>query len=59
MTGLGTAEVIGFNNNYSTLPVADSHGIWLMNYQSTYLYVPGQGLYLAASIGGQLAGGCA
>jgi hypothetical protein len=58
VTGLGTAEVIGFNNNYSGM-VADSHGIWLMNYQALYLFVPGQGLFLAASIGGQLAGACA
>ncbi len=58
VTGLGTAEVIGFNNNYSGM-VADSHGIWLMNYQALYLFVPGQGLFLAASVGGQLAGACA
>jgi hypothetical protein len=57
VTGLGTAEVIAFNNNYSGM-VADAHGIWLMNYQQLHLLVPGQGLYLAASIGGQLAGAC-
>jgi hypothetical protein len=59
VTGLGTAEVIAYNNNFSGPPVADSHGIWLMNWQSIYLFVPGRGMFLAANVGGQLAGGCA
>jgi hypothetical protein len=57
--GLGSAEVLADNSFNFGLPVADSHGIWLMNYQTTYLLVPGQALFVVANVGGQLAGGCA
>ena len=56
--GLGAVEVLTDNNNFSGPPIGDSHGIWLMNYQATYLFVPGQGPYLVANVGGQLGGGC-
>lgn len=58
VTGLGLAEVLAYNNNFSGPPVGDSHGIWIMNYQAAFLFVEGQGLLLEATIGGQLAGGC-
>jgi hypothetical protein len=57
--GLGTAEVLVENNSNFGLPVGDSHGIWLMNYQTTFLLVPGQAMFAVATVGGQLAGGCA
>jgi hypothetical protein len=57
--GPGTAEVLAENSNNFGLPVGDSHGIWLMNYQTTFLLVPGQAMFAVAAIGGQLAGGCA
>lgn len=50
------------------VPVADANGIWFPAYYNQYgsqnnsgvvLYVAGSGLYWMASIGGQLAGGCA
>jgi hypothetical protein len=56
--GPGMAEVLAYNNNFTGPPVADQHGIWITNYQATFLFVPGQGLLLEATIGGQLAGGC-
>ncbi len=59
VTGLGTAEVLTLNNNFNQSPVADSHGLWFMSYQMTWLLVPGQGMYQVANIGGTLAGGCA
>jgi len=57
--GPGSAEVLTTNLNFTGPPVGDSHGIWLMSYQTTYLLVPGQALYVVANVGGQLAGGCA
>jgi hypothetical protein len=57
--GLGSTEVLTSNLNFTGPPVGDSHGIWLMSYQTTYLLVPGQALYAVAAVGGQLAGGCA
>jgi hypothetical protein len=59
VTGVGQTQVLTANNGFSGPAVADSNGIWLMSYQATYLLVPGQGLFTAAAIGGQLAGGCA
>src|SRR5438445_3288952 len=58
VTGLGTALVIGSNNNFSGPPVADNHGLWFMSYQATYLWVPGSGMQVQANIGGILAGAC-
>jgi hypothetical protein len=57
--GLGSAEVLTSNLNFTGPPVGDSHGLWLMSYQTTYLLVPGHALYVVAAVGGQLAGGCA
>jgi hypothetical protein len=58
VTGLGNALVIASNNNFSGPPIADQHGLWFMNYQATYLWVPGAGMQVQANIGGYLAGGC-
>jgi hypothetical protein len=58
VTGLGTAEILTVNYNFTGPPVADRHGLWFMAYQATYLLVLGQGMYRVANVGGQLAGGC-
>jgi len=39
--------------------VADSHGIWFSDGNQQYLFIPGKGTYVAARIGGQVAGACA
>ncbi len=59
VTDVGATQVLTANNGFTGPPVADSNGLWLMSYQATYLLVPGQGLFTAAAVGGQLAGGCA
>ena len=58
VTGLGNALVISSNNSFSGPPVADKHGLWFMNYQTTFLWVPGVGMQVQANIGGNLAGAC-
>jgi hypothetical protein len=58
---VGGATSIAVQSNefqiYSA-PVADSHGIWFASYQMMFIYLPGQGLFRAANIGGLLAGTC-
>lgn len=62
-----SGEVIANSNenfNINGAMVADSHGVWFPIYvqytgQGIGLYIPGQGIYMVANIGAQIAGGCA
>ena len=56
--GLAQGYVIANNPPFGGAPVADSHGLWFPGGQ-TFLFVPGQGTFVASQVGGNLAGICA
>jgi hypothetical protein len=56
--GLAKGYVIENNPPFNSGPVADSHGIWFPGGNQTFLFVPGQGTFVAANVGGQIAGDC-
>jgi hypothetical protein len=56
---LGKGYPIIGNPNSNGAIVGDSHGIWISSGSQTWVYISGQGMLLAANIGGQVAGECA
>jgi len=57
--GIGTGYVIASNPPFGWPAVADSHGVWFPGGNQPYLFIPGQGVFVVANIGGNPAGECA
>lgn len=58
--GLGTGYAFASNPPFQTTPqAADSHGVWFTGGNQMYLFVPGEGVFVVAMIGGFPAGECA